>query len=165
MYTLHWCSSDIRHVISVLLLLLYINVIEAYFVSSLGSEALQIEINTNVTATIGDTNVELWCSYIKDDNEYMHYITMKARNKTSEEYVDLATFYPPERNKEAVLKGEYLTGRVSLTSPTNESREAILTFNKIQCVDDTDYICDVSYDTKGIPHTTRTIATSITVTS
>ena len=45
-----------QHVIFVLLVLLYINVIEAYFVSSLGSEALQIKINTNVTATIGDTN-------------------------------------------------------------------------------------------------------------
>jgi hypothetical protein len=48
------------HVILVLLVLLYINVIGEYFVSSLGSEALQIKINTNVTATIGDTNVELW---------------------------------------------------------------------------------------------------------
>jgi hypothetical protein len=36
-----------QHVIFVLLVLLYINVIEAYFVSSLESEALQIEINTN----------------------------------------------------------------------------------------------------------------------
>jgi hypothetical protein len=54
------------HVIFVLLVFLYINVIEAYFVSSLGSEALQTKINTNVAATIGDTNVELWCSYIKD---------------------------------------------------------------------------------------------------
>jgi hypothetical protein len=33
-------------------------------VSSLGSEALQSNINKNVTATIGETNVELWCSYI-----------------------------------------------------------------------------------------------------
>jgi hypothetical protein len=47
------------HVISVLLVLLYINVIEEYFVSSLGLESLQIKINTNVAATIGDTNVEL----------------------------------------------------------------------------------------------------------
>jgi hypothetical protein len=79
------------HVISVLLVLLYINVTEAYFVSSLGSEALQIKINTNVTATIGDTNVELWCSYIKDDGDYI-----EARNESSEEYLQIATFYPPE---------------------------------------------------------------------
>jgi hypothetical protein len=51
--------------------LLYINVIEEYVVSSLGSEALQIKVNTNVTATIGDTNVELWCSYIIDDVDYI----------------------------------------------------------------------------------------------
>jgi mevalonate kinase len=60
------------HVILVLLVLLYINVIGEYFVSSLGSEALQIKINANVTATIGDTNVELWCSYIKDDVDYIY---------------------------------------------------------------------------------------------
>jgi hypothetical protein len=56
-------------------------------VSSLGSEALQIKINTNVTVTIGDTNVELWCSYVKDGGEYIFYIKMEARNKTSEEYL------------------------------------------------------------------------------
>jgi GDP-D-mannose dehydratase len=66
---------------------LYINVIEEYVVSSIGSEALQIKINTNVTATIGDTNVELWWSYIKDDVDYMFYIKMEARNETSEEYL------------------------------------------------------------------------------
>jgi hypothetical protein len=56
-------------------------------VSSLGSEALQIKINTNVTVTIGDTNVELWCSYVKDGGEYIFYKKMEARNKTSEEYL------------------------------------------------------------------------------
>ena len=153
------------HVIFVLLVLLYINVIEAYFVSSLGSEALQIKINTNVTATIGDTNVELWCSYIKDGGEYIYYIKMEARNKTSGEYVDLATFFPPERKKDAVLTGKYLTGRVNLTSSTEESSEVILTFNQIQCVDDTDYICSISYDTNGKNPTKYSSSTSITVTS
>jgi hypothetical protein len=56
-------------------------------VSSLGAEASQIKINTNVTVTIGDTNVELWCSYVKDGGEYIFYIKMEARNKTSEEYL------------------------------------------------------------------------------
>ena len=153
------------HVIFVLLVLLHINVIEAYFVSSLGSEALQIEINTNVTATIGDTNVKLRCSYIKDGGEHIFNIKMKARNKASGEYLMIATFYPAEYNIEAVLKGEYLTGRVSLTNPSDESSEAILTFNKIQCVDDTDYICNISYDRNGDTHTIFSSSTSIIVTS
>jgi hypothetical protein len=66
---------------------------------------------------------------------------------------------------QAVLAAEYLTGRVNLTSPTEESSEAILTFNKIQCVDDTEYICIISYDTNGNPPTTHSSYTSITVTS
>ena len=153
------------HVIVVLLVLSYINVIEAYVVSSLGSEALQIKINTNVAATIGDTHVELWCSYIKDGGDYIYYIKMEARNKTSEKYLQIASFYPLS-NREAELTVEYLTGRVSLTSPTDQSSKAILTFNKIQCVDDTDYICGISYDTNGIGGTTEyTSSTSITVTS
>jgi hypothetical protein len=154
-----------QHVIFVFLVLLYINVIEEYFVSSPGSEALQIKINTNVTATIGDTNVELWCSYIKDDGDYIHFINMEARDKTSEKNIHLATFYPPERMNQAVLAAEYLTGRVNLTSPTEESSKAILTFNKIQCVDDTDYICIISYDTNQKPPTTDSNSTSITVRS
>ena len=133
--------------------------------SSLGSEALQIKINTNVTATIGDTNVELWCSYIKDGGDYIYDIKMKARNKTSEEYVHLATFFPPERMKEAILTGEYLSGRVTLTSPTKESSEAILTFNTIQCVDDADYICSMSYEKNGKTPTKYSSSTSITVRS
>jgi hypothetical protein len=134
-------------------------------VSSLGSEALQIKINTNVTATIGDTNVELWCSYIKDGGDYIFYIQMKARNKTSEEYLQIAKFYPPESNRDAVLKGEYLNDRVSLTNPTDESSKAILTFNTIQCVDDADYICSISYEKNGKITTKYSSSTSITVRS
>jgi hypothetical protein len=134
-------------------------------VSSLGSEALQSNINTNVTATIGEPNVELWCSYIKDDGDYISDIYMKARNKSNEEYLQIAIFYPPEFNRNATLKGEYLTDRVSLTNPTDESSKAILTFNKIQCVDDTDYICGISYATNGTIRKKETISTSIIVTS
>jgi hypothetical protein len=134
-------------------------------VSSLGSEALQIKINTNVTATIGDRNVELWCSYIKDGGDYISNIKREARNKTSEEYLQIAKFYPPERNRDAVLRGEYLNGRVSLTNPTGESSKAILTFNKIQCVDDTDYICVISHEINSTDTTTSTSSSSITVTS
>ena len=133
--------------------------------SSLGSEALQSNINKNVTATIGETNVELWCSYIKDDGGYISNIYMKARNKSSEEYLQIAIFYPPELNRNATLTGEYLTDRVSLTNPTDESSKAILTFNKIQCVDDTDYICGISYNTNGTIRKKETISTSIIVTS
>ena len=89
--------------------------------SSLGSEALQIKINANVAATIGDTNIELLCSYIKDDVDYIYYIKMEARNKTSEEYFQIARFYPPERNSDAVLTGKCLTGRVFLTNPSDKS--------------------------------------------
>ena len=151
------------HVIFVLLVFLYINVIEAYFVSSLGSEALQTKINTNVTDTIGDTHVIVVFLYQRW-REYIFYIKMEAKNK-SEEYLQIATFHPPELNREATLTGDYLTGGVSVIIPSDESDEAILTFNKIQCMDDTDYICCISYDTNGINHKKQTISTSITVTN
>jgi hypothetical protein len=56
------------------------------------------------------------------------------------------------------------TADVSLTNPSDESDEAILTFNKIQCVDDTDYNCSISYDTNGIIHKKQIISINITVT-
>jgi hypothetical protein len=126
---------------------------------------MQIKINTNITAKIGDTNVELWCSYIKDGGDYIFYIYMKARNKSSEEYLQIATFYSTELNREAALTGDYLTGGVSIINPSDESDEAMLTFNKIQCVDETDHICGISHDTNGIIHKKQIIFTSITVTS
>lgn len=133
--------------------------------SSLGSEALQIIINPSVDATIGDTHVELSCSYTRDGGDYIYYVQMTARNKTSEEYIPIATFYPQETNRNAILTGEYLTGRVSLTNPMVDSDKAILTFNEIQCVDDTDYICSVSYDNNGHMYEIDTDSTSITITS
>jgi hypothetical protein len=90
---------------------------------------------------------------------------MQARNKTSEENLQIATFYPLESNSEADLAVKYLTGRVFLTNPTNESSKATLTFNKIQCVDDTDYICVILHRTNIIIYTEYTSSTSITVTS
>jgi hypothetical protein len=57
----------------------------------------------------------------------------KARNKSSEEYLQIATFYSTELNREAALTGDYLTGGVSIINPSDESDEAMLTFNKIQC--------------------------------
>ena len=90
---------------------------------------------------------------------------MEARNKSSEEYLQIAAFYPSENNGKAVLTGDYLTGRVFLTYPTSESRKAILTFNRIQCVDDTDYIWSILYDTNNIIQPEYTNSTSITVTS
>ena len=50
---------------------------------------------------------------------------MEARNKSSEEYLQIATFHPPELNREATLTGEYLTGGVSVINPSDESDEAI----------------------------------------
>ena len=90
---------------------------------------------------------------------------MEARNKSSEEYLQIATFHPPELNREATLTGEYLTGGVSVINTSDESDEAILTFNKIQWVDATDYICGILYDTNRINNKKQTISTSITVTS
>jgi hypothetical protein len=90
---------------------------------------------------------------------------MEARNKTSEEYLQIATFYPPGGNSEVDLAGGYLTGRVSLTNPSDKSRKAMLTFNKIQCVDDNDYICSISYHINGNVKETYSSYTNITVTS
>ena len=57
------------------------------------------------------------------------------------------------------------TADVSLTNPSGESDEAILTFNKIQCVDDNDYICSISYHINGNVKETYSSYTNITVTS
>ena len=86
---------------------------------------------------------------------------MEARNQTSEEYVHIARFYPLESNSDAVLKVEYLTGRVSLTNPTDESSKAILTFNKIQCVDDNEYICGITYESNEVTHNKYTSSTLV----
>jgi hypothetical protein len=64
----------------------------------------------------------------------------QARNKTSEEYLQIAALYPPERNREAVLTGDYLTGRVSITNPTDEvTFVLILICNASEPREDTKY--------------------------
>jgi hypothetical protein len=52
----------------------------------------------------------------------------------------------------------FIHQNLSLTNPSDESDEAILTCNQIQCVDGTDYICSISYDTNGIIHKKQPIS-------
>ncbi|VDI55758.1 cell adhesion molecule 3 [Mytilus galloprovincialis] len=133
-----------------------------------GVNALQVSMNSDITAAIGDTDVELTCQFTTENDDFVNLIYLTARNKTTDSFYRIVTFYPPHRNKEASLStgGEYLSGRVSLTNPTSDTSAAIMSYkNPVQCEDDTDYRCDIHYDNNGELETMQSDPTTITITS
>ncbi|XP_076072775.1 uncharacterized protein LOC143044601 [Mytilus galloprovincialis] len=133
-----------------------------------GLNALQVNMNSDITAAIGDTDVELTCQFTTENDDFVNLIYLTARNKTTDSFYRIVTFYPPHRNKDASLStgGEYLTGRVSLTNPSDSLSVAIMSYkNPVQCEDDTDYRCDIHYDNNGQLNTMQSDPTTVTITS
>ncbi|CAC5394413.1 unnamed protein product [Mytilus coruscus] len=124
-------------------------------------------MNSHITAGIGDSDVELRCQFTTENDDFVNLIHLTARNKTTDSFYRIVTFYPPHRNKLPSLStsGQYLSGRVSLTNPTGSLNVAIMSYNSVQCEDDTDYGCDVYYDNNGQLNTMQSDPTTITITS
>ncbi|CAG2252159.1 unnamed protein product [Mytilus edulis] len=135
--------------------------------SIVGVSSLQVNMNSHITAAVGDSDVELRCKFTTENDDFVNLIYLTARNKTTENFYRIVNFYPPHRNKAAQLStgGEYLSGRVSLTNPSDSLSVTIMSYQSVQCKDDTDYRCDILYDNNGQLNTMQSDPTTITITS
>ncbi|VDI11395.1 Hypothetical predicted protein [Mytilus galloprovincialis] len=72
-----------------------------------------------------------------------------AFNKSSTTFEPIAT-YIQDKTPLLNTQGQYLKGRVTLTPITQSSAKAVMTFDKLMCIDDTFYQCSAYYlDTSG----------------
>lgn len=73
-----------------------------------------------------------------------------AFKKSSTTFEQIAT-YIPDKTPLLNTQGQYLKGRVTLTPITQSSTKAIMTFDKLMCIDDTFYQCRAYYlDSSGL---------------
>ncbi|XP_052059567.1 uncharacterized protein LOC127700198 isoform X2 [Mytilus californianus] len=115
--------------------------------SLIGIETINVQIQaTPSDGILGQTSLQLRCSYTAVTGEYVTGATIQA--KINGQFKNIATFYTPSvpLNASLTTDGNYLTNRVTLTNPTtNMIDSAVIQFSQIACADENEYICQVAY--------------------
>lgn len=127
--------------------------------------ALTVKINENKTGIVGEYELEINCSFTKENVFSIFSIGLFGKEVTQLDFIPLVSFLP---NYEARLTktGEYLRGRVMLTNLTQKSTDIKMTFTKLECIDAKEYRCKVAYQ-QQIPETSAikwSLSTSIKLT-
>lgn len=111
-----------------------------------GLLAPQISINHNITGLVGKNDTHLTCSFTKDINQNFINVAIIPRSKNGIFPInEPVVVFPPDKIAILPPSGNYLSGRVTLTNITKVSTTATLRFDNLQCDDEKDYICTVSY--------------------
>lgn len=106
-------------------------------------------ISGNEAGLLGYNGTELECHYIQERLLEVLYVSFVTFNRSSNFFETIAT-YRQDTTPQLNTQGQYLNGRVTLTPLTKLSAKAVMTFNKLMCIDDTFYRCRVIYfDTNG----------------
>lgn len=110
---------------------------------------MSLNLSGNKAGVIGHNGTGLDCSYKTENILQIFSVTFMAfRNSISFEQIAL---YVLDKVPTLTDQGQYLQGRVKLPTITDSSTEAVLTFNKLMCIDDTFYQCKVTYmDSSGV---------------
>lgn len=104
----------------------------------------------NITGIYDKRGTVLECSYSKQNVISITSVSFLAFNRSSTRFSEIALYIP---NSLSYLTddGQYLTGRVTLMNITQAANKAVITFNKLMCIDDTFYKCKVIYfDFNGV---------------
>ncbi|CAG2201836.1 unnamed protein product [Mytilus edulis] len=111
--------------------------------------AISVEITGNRTGLLGYNGTDLKCSYTQENTLQVFTVSFMAFNKCSTTFEPIAT-YIQDKTPLLNTQGQYLKGRVTLTPITQSSAKAVMTFDKLMCIDDTFYQCSAYYlDTSG----------------
>ncbi|XP_052072186.1 uncharacterized protein LOC127710399, partial [Mytilus californianus] len=93
------------------------------------------------------------------------FVSFLAFNKSIKTF-DTITTYLPDIKALITPQGQYLKGRVTLSNITQSSKMAVMIFNKLLCIDDILYRCNVRFvDSGGVPRdvTSNNISISVQV--
>lgn len=108
-----------------------------------GVHTISVVIEGSEVGIIGENGTQIECSFTHDDYTLLS-VSFLASNKRSEIFETIAT-YNPDQTPKLNTNGQYLKGRVTLTSITQSSRKAVMKFDKLKCIDETFYKCQVVY--------------------
>jgi len=129
-----------------------------------GIETISIQIDPDKEGILGPSNLQLKCHYTLGSGETVHGSNIQAKINNS--FVDIAVFEIDSNGTDPAFlaDGNYLSSRANLSNPTSSlPNTTILTFNQIECEDESEYKCSVSVSAGGDPNTEESNATSIVV--
>ncbi|XP_052075617.1 uncharacterized protein LOC127713055 isoform X2 [Mytilus californianus] len=129
-------------------IVLYICMLQVIFRHLTGTLAAKVSINQNITGLLGSNDTHLTCSFFLEKGEQMLSVQINAKNITEDfdnVTMPIAIFIPWKTAKLLPL-GTYLSSRVTLTNITTTSTNATMTFHKLKCTDEKDYMCKLYYN-------------------
>ncbi|CAC5420456.1 unnamed protein product [Mytilus coruscus] len=105
-----------------------------------------VVIEGSTGGLLGENGTKIECLYTQKDISYVSFL---AFNKSSITFETIAT-YRPDKPPLLNTQGQYLKGRVTLMPIKKLSAKAVMIFNKLMCIDDTFYRCEMIYfDSNG----------------
>lgn len=108
--------------------------------------AMEVHINPSITALLGNKDTNLTCSFAPEKGEQIFYVEVIAKNITDEFDVEKKIVsFNTYKGTSILTSGKYLSDRVTLTNITSTSTYATLTFHKLNCTDEKDYMCKCFY--------------------
>ncbi|VDI55888.1 Hypothetical predicted protein [Mytilus galloprovincialis] len=108
--------------------------------------AVNISINQNVSGLVGQNSTHLTCSFTKDVDKKILNVMIVTKNRDGN--FDTKTplvIFPKDNASIFHPSGVYLSGRVTLTNMTHVASDVTMTFKKLKCEDEKDYICTITY--------------------
>lgn len=122
-----------------------------------GVHTVSFEINGSKGGLLGENGTEIECSYTQKNIKQIYFVSFNAFNRKSRSFQEIA-IYSAGGNPELTPVGQYLKGRVTLTQLLTK---AVMTFNKLMCIDDTFYKCKMSY--RNVNGTQEQISNNISI--
>lgn len=107
------------------------------------ANALSVDIKT-VSGLLGENGTVIECSYTKENVIKIDYVRIMAL-KESQTTFAVIVVYVPNGMSSLTPEGQFLKGRVTLANIDQSSTKAVMIFNKLMCIDDTSYRCNVRY--------------------
>nr|XP_011422692.2 cell adhesion molecule 1-like isoform X1 [Crassostrea gigas] len=135
-----------------------------------GRDCGTVQTSASITTTNG-SSVDLTCDYTLDqgDSVYGGFIVWQAKKSGTSEYENIATFSPPGEGSNSFTTTESamnLKDRAELlnvTSTGSNTYRAVMRVLEVQCLDEKEYRCSVTFRTSNLGPQTETAVTSLIV--
>lgn len=108
----------------------------------LGTNALTVTSPSEINVSLGsDSTILLNCSFEKEIDEFVTYISWSKKNETEDSYRKINAYYP---SRVVYLDPDMQTRSRSIAFSETSPR-AILNISEVQCKDNGQYRCTVEY--------------------
>ena len=136
----------------------------------LGRDCGTVQTSATTTATNG-SSVDLNCTYTVGSGEsvYSGLIVWQAKKSGTSDYENIATFSPPGlggnffTTTESAMNIKDRAELLNVTSIGSDTYRAVMRVLEVQCLDEKEYQCSVTFVSTSTGPQTKTAVTSLTV--